>query len=553
MRQILALPPILLITALSTWGKLPDSHVEFPIGVTKDNTPIICWLDKGSLDSLSNKKSILLVFGMDPEDPQIQRPLKTRLKEFFESLEGCSEHYTFSVVMNANPDKKAPMKFPPEGSAYNKDRNSAAHYLWRFIGNHGFDHVISLHQPGKDVLKSGHAVFALREFGKALKEQDLANVGSVQSNLITITNAPEEFGKLLTEVTQRIQSQHVPYSEARLEIQKRLKRSPLQTAQQLAKHYGKDPRPQYIPALAQLCRLRIAELDNDPKHKSDVLNSLLPYAKGEKNPLSKKVSGVNLAGHLTIAELAKSEKDPAFTKLIIAAANQALASRGDKEGSPVAGHNQMSDSVFMVCPLLAAAYGLTGKQQYLDACLAHYKYIRSICLRDDGIYRHSPQDEAAWGRGNGFPALGLALSLSWIPEGSPAHKELLTALQAHIDALLPHQDITGMWHQVIDHPEVYREMTSTCMFTFSIARCLNRGWLPKEKYLPVVKKSWPAINRRISTNGELLDVCTGTGKQKNLRAYFDRTAILGKDSRGGAMALMASTEIEELQRNLKEK
>jgi rhamnogalacturonyl hydrolase YesR len=106
-----------------------------------------------------------------------------------------------------------------------------------------------------------------------------------------------------------------------------------------------------------------------------------------------------------------------------------------------------------------------------------------------------------------------------------------------------------MWHQVIDHPEVYREMTSTCMITFAIARCINRGWLPKEKYLPAVQQSWPAINRRISEKGEILDVCTGTGKQKNLRAYFDRTAILGKDSRGGAMAMMAATEMAELLNN----
>ena len=37
-----------------------------------------------------------------------------------------------------------------------------------------------------------------------------------------------------------------------------------------------------------------------------------------------------------------------------------------------------------------------------------------------------------------------------------------------------------------------------------------------------------------------------TGKQKNLRGYLDRTAILGNDSRGGAMALLAATEVADL-------
>jgi hypothetical protein len=40
-----------------------------------------------------------------------------------------------------------------------------------------------------------------------------------------------------------------------------------------------------------------------------------------------------------------------------------------------------------------------------------------------------------------------------------------------------------------------------------------------------------------------VDVCTGTGKQKSLRDYFDRGAILGPDPRGGAMAFLVATEL----------
>lgn len=34
-----------------------------------------------------------------------------------------------------------------------------------------------------------------------------------------------------------------------------------------------------------------------------------------------------------------------------------------------------------------------------------------------------------------------------------------------------------------------------------------------------------------------------TGKQKSLREYYDRPAILGADDRGGAMALLFATEM----------
>ncbi|HRX57056.1 MAG TPA: hypothetical protein P5016_21280, partial [Verrucomicrobiales bacterium] len=59
----------------------------------------------------------------------------------------------------------------------------------------------------------------------------------------------------------------------------------------------------------------------------------------------------------------------------------------------------------------------------------------------------------------------------------------------------------------------------------------------------VVDKSWRAVKSRIGHDGHLVDVCTGTGKMMSLRDYYDRTAILGRDDRGGAMALMVATEM----------
>jgi rhamnogalacturonyl hydrolase YesR len=120
---------------------------------------------------------------------------------------------------------------------------------------------------------------------------------------------------------------------------------------------------------------------------------------------------------------------------------------------------------------------------------------------------------------------------------------MLSQYRAHISAMIAHQDEMGMWHQVVDHPESYREFTVTCMTTFAIVRGLREGWLDKKQYEPVVHRAWHAIKRRIGPNGQLIDVCAGTGKQKSYRDYLDRPAILGKDDRGGAMALMVATEI----------
>ncbi|MEM1294199.1 MAG: glycoside hydrolase family 88 protein [Verrucomicrobiota bacterium] len=199
-------------------------------------------------------------------------------------------------------------------------------------------------------------------------------------------------------------------------------------------------------------------------------------------------------------------------------------------------HKEMSDGVFMGCPVLAAA----GKY---EACLAHLRDVQALCLREDGIYRHSPLHEAAWGRGNGFPALGLAWALDYIPEAFAGREEILTSLQDHLEALAKHQDDEGMWHQVIDHPESYAEFSATCMITYAMLHGIREGWLDRSVYEPVVDRAWNAIKARIALDGEsLTNVCESTGKQKSLEAYFQRRAINGRDERGGAMALMVSTE-----------
>jgi hypothetical protein len=51
------------------------------------------------------------------------------------------------------------------------------------------------------------------------------------------------------------------------------------------------------------------------------------------------------------------------------------------------------------------------------------------------------------------------------------------------------------------------------------------------------------VAERTSPDGKLVNVCTGTGKQKTLRDYLERPAINGRDDRGGAMGLMFAVEL----------
>lgn len=324
---------------------------------------------------------------------------------------------------------------------------------------------------------------------------------------------------------------------------KRLKRSPTEVAEQLSRRYGHSLKQvQYIPAVAVIGRLRLGELTGDVSHREEIDKLIAPFREGNQKAIAAKPNGSDLAGHLLFGELAIRSKDDRLIALTKAAADFAFDDQGQpRESAPF--HNEMSDAVFMSCPLLTQVGRLTGESKYHDMAVKHLSFMQKLCLRKDGIYRHSPLDEAAWGRGNGFPALGLAWSLGDLPLEHLGRAVMLTSFQNHMAALKPHQDEAGMWHQVIDHPESFPELTATCMITFAMSRGIRAGWLDRATYEPTIRRAWPAISARIGEDGSLTGVCEGTGKQPSLQAYFDRKAINGFDDRGGAMSLLVAVEL----------
>ena len=104
-----------------------------------------------------------------------------------------------------------------------------------------------------------------------------------------------------------------------------------------------------------------------------------------------------------------------------------------------------------------------------------------------------------------------------------------------------------MWHQLIDAPGSYLEMSVTCMIGYALARGLRRGWLDSA-HTDMLLRAWRGVAARIDDRGGLVDVCTGTGVQPSRRHYLDRPAIFGLDERGGALSLWFVTEMENFLR-----
>lgn len=546
------------------------------IGVTRNGTPIPCFVSAGDFDLEHDHTRVLLIGGLDGSEESVDAALAA-LDWFRHEFAATQfrEQFLVSAVPFVNPEgflaKSAAngsggdpsIGYPPKDAAYNSKTDPEAHYLWRWIGMHAPDFVIDLRGGSNYELRSNQTaesdmarraarvgskqVLPANELASALCANAACETGLIPA--IQVSCGGRNGKDILADILRQLQSQRLAVpSPARVELRTRTARPPLRVALQLGEHYGhKLTSVAYQPALALVARARLSEITGDKGHLAAVEKIVAPFLSGEKPSFGKNVSGSHLSGHLIFGELARQTGNKEYIALAKAAADHGFDANGAaRESMPY--HSEMSDAVFMSCPILAQTGHLTGDKKYFEMCLKHLRFMQGHCLREDGLYRHSPLDEAAWGRGNGFPALGLAWSLSYLPEDFDGRYEILGAYRRHMSALARHQDPNGMWHQVVDHPESYREMTSTCMITFAMVRGLRNNWLNPEGFEPIVERAWNAIKTRIASNGHLVDVCTGTGKQKDLRAYFDRTAILGPDERGGAMAFMVATEMAAWER-----
>ena len=452
---------------------------------------------------------VLLIGGLNGADDSaaaVERELAA-----FDGRSARRRAVSLIAIPVANP-AGAPLEFPPTGAAYRERAES--HALWRYIGAHAPDVV----------LIAGEDLAGLRA---ALAEHAPAGVGNVP---VRSWSASESIADLNAAELVR--------SDARREVERRLARSPRELAEELARVYGGNfDQPTYIPAVAMLARLKLGQVD-------PIRALAEPYASGAKNSLERPNS-LTMAGHIVFTELARVTGDTRYTALVRKVAELGFDENGQmRESMPY--HNEFSDSVFMGSTIVAQAGALTGERRYFDLAARHIAFMQRIDLRADGLYRHQPATDAAWGRGNAFAAIGVALTLSEFPSDHPARPELLRDYREHMAVLLRYQTRDGLWRNVVDQPGAYEEYSATAMIGFSMLRGIERGWFDDvAPYRAAVDKAWRAVNARTGSDGGVIDVCESTARIESLEGYLNREAILGRDDRAGAMAMLFAMELVE--------
>ena len=341
-------------------------------------------------------------------------------------------------------------------------------------------------------------------------------------------------------------------SPLRTALDARVSREPLAIARLLAAKYPQAATMGYIPAMSWVGMLRISDLTAEPQWAARAHEGVQPWLSAERPLFGGRIALSAVAGTMVFAELARAagaastaDTDRTALRLAIEGAERAV----QRNAAGVAEYGGgWTDDMFMAVSVLSRTASLEGRRADLDEAARLLVDYADRLQRPDGLFIHAAQMPAAWGRGNGFAALALADALTALPVDHPARERLLAIYRRQMNALAGAQAPDGAWTNVIDEPGAYRETSATAMIFTAVARGVRLGWLDRAQYLPVAHRAWAAVAAHVTEDGGIVDVCESTPGGPTRRYYLDRRAITGADDRGGAMALVAALERQELGR-----
>lgn len=206
------------------------------------------------------------------------------------------------------------------------------------------------------------------------------------------------------------------------------------------------------------------------------------------------------------------------------------------------------DDLYMSCPFLIRWAEYKKDPKVLDDAARQIINFASYLQDVDGVWWHGyyvkekKHSLAKWGRANGWVMVATAEVLSVLPENHPKRDSVLTIFKKQIEGLKKLQDKkSGLWYQVLDHPELNWGVETSCsaMFTYAIARAVNRGWIDKSN-MEVVQRAINGLNKKVSADGAVLGVCRSASIGNDFKYYEDRPTAIDDQHGRGTMLLALS-------------
>jgi unsaturated rhamnogalacturonyl hydrolase len=215
-----------------------------------------------------------------------------------------------------------------------------------------------------------------------------------------------------------------------------------------------------------------------------------------------------------------------------------------------------ADDLFMSVPFLARIGNLTGEEKYFsDALKQVFNFNKYLWNPDKELYYHCYYSDlerngvAHWGRCNGWIMMAQVHLMNFLPEDHPQREELRKTLEQQILGIAKYQNGDGLWHQVLDKTDSYLESSCSAMFVYSIARAVNEGWIDR-RYASIALRGWEGLKEnKITLDGQLKDICVGTGIEDNIVFYYNRPARTNETHGLGAI-IDAGIEVIKLRKSM---
>jgi unsaturated rhamnogalacturonyl hydrolase len=215
------------------------------------------------------------------------------------------------------------------------------------------------------------------------------------------------------------------------------------------------------------------------------------------------------------------------------------------------------DDMFMGVPTMAYLGKTTGERKhYDDAVNQVLQFSKRMFNPQLGIYMHGyvegmrDHPEFHWARANGWAVMAMVEVLEVLPKEHRGYKPVLEQLRAHVKGLAAYQTKEGFWHQLIDRDDTYQETSATAIYTYAIARAVNRGYVDAQMYGPMANLAWNAVASKVTNAGQIEGICVGTGMAFDPAFYAFRPTSV-KAAHGYGPALLAGAEIIEMNKKFR--
>ena len=139
--------------------------------------------------------------------------------------------------------------------------------------------------------------------------------------------------------------------------------------------------------------------------------------------------------------------------------------------------------------------------------------------------RDDTRGPAIWARGHAWAMTGLVGILRHLPDDHVDRGALIGYLDEMIDGLKTTQNEEGLWHNVMDMPELSRVAgRASGMVVYCLAEARRAGWLAPEWVDELLHRAWRGVRGRIWRD-RLCTNCCGTGAGATLQHYLARPML----------------------------